>query len=84
MKNVLVAGLYISCVREFQGSVRVMPVCLAMGEAAGIGAALAAKLPSHDVHTVDVSLVRKLLCCKSSYRVFILATYIIRVGASFG
>lgn len=61
LNNVLVAGRSISCVREVQGSVRVMPVCLAMGEAAGIAAALAVNLPGNNVHTVDVSILRKRL-----------------------
>ncbi|WP_269523277.1 FAD-dependent oxidoreductase [Coraliomargarita parva] len=43
LKNVLVAGRSISCDRHVQGSVRVMPVCLAMGEAAGTAAAMAAQ-----------------------------------------
>jgi len=58
LRNVLVAGRSISCERIVQGSVRVMPVCLAMGEAAGMAAAHAASLPEHDVHSVDVSRLR--------------------------
>ena len=54
LKNVLVAGRSISCDRAVQGSVRVMPVCLAMGEAAGIAAAMA----DNDVHAVDVDKLR--------------------------
>lgn len=61
LKNVLVAGRSISCEREVQGSVRVMPVCLAMGEAAGIAAAMAVHLPGNNVHTVDISILRKRL-----------------------
>lgn len=61
LKNVLVAGRSVSCEREVQGSVRVMPVCLAMGEAAGIAAAMAVNLPGNNVHTVDVSILRKRL-----------------------
>ncbi len=41
LKNVLVAGRSISTDRDVQGSTRVMPVCLCMGEAAGLAAALA-------------------------------------------
>ncbi|MNC06341.1 FAD dependent oxidoreductase [compost metagenome] len=67
LKNVLVAGRSISCVREVQGSVRVMPVCLAMGEAAGIAAALAAQLPNHDVHTVDAQILRRRLKEEGAY-----------------
>ena len=42
VKNVIVAGRSISCDKRIQGSVRVMPVCLTMGEAAGVAAAFAA------------------------------------------
>jgi len=58
LHNVLVAGRSISCDRAVQGSVRVMPVCLAMGEAAGIAAAMGASLPERDVHAVDVEKLR--------------------------
>ncbi|WP_019911778.1 FAD-dependent oxidoreductase [Paenibacillus sp. HW567] len=67
LKNVLVAGRSISCVREVQGSVRVMPVCLAMGEAAGIAAAMAAVLPEHNVHAVDISELRRRLREEGAY-----------------
>lgn len=67
LKNVLVAGRSISCVREVQGSVRVMPVCLAMGEAAGIAAALAVNLPGYDVHAVEVSTLRRRLKEEGAY-----------------
>lgn len=60
LRNVLVAGRSISCDRIVQGSVRVMPVCLAMGEAAGLAAALAAG-SDHDVHQVDTELLRSRL-----------------------
>jgi hypothetical protein len=58
LADVLVAGRAISCDRAVQGSVRVMPVCLAMGEAAGIAAAMAAGQPQPDVHEVDVDALR--------------------------
>jgi len=58
LKNVLVAGRAISCERIVQGSVRVMPVCLAMGEAAGLAAALAARTAEPDVHAVDTADLR--------------------------
>lgn len=59
--NVLVAGRSISCERIVQGSVRVMPVCLAMGEAAGLAAALAATAPVVDVHAIDTADLRERL-----------------------
>jgi len=43
LRNVLVAGRAISCDRLMQGSVRIMPSCLAMGEAAGLAAAMAGR-----------------------------------------
>ena len=61
LRNVLVAGRSISCERIVQGSVRVMPVCLAMGEAAGLAAALAARTPGHDVHGIDTAFLRERL-----------------------
>jgi hypothetical protein len=67
LTNVLVAGRSISCEREVQGSVRVMPVCLAMGEAAGIAAAMAAGLPGCDVHAVDTTALRSRLKEEGAY-----------------
>jgi len=67
LKNVLVAGRSISCDRQVQGSVRVMPVCLAMGEAAGMAAAHAVKLPSVDVHAVDIARLRRRLREEGAY-----------------
>jgi hypothetical protein len=61
LQNVLVAGRSVSCEQIVQGSVRVMPVCLAMGEAAGIAATLASGSPDHDVHAVDTRLLRQKL-----------------------
>ncbi len=57
LKNVLVAGRPISCDRTVLGSVRVMPVCLAMGEAAGMAAAHAGN-GDGNVHDVDVKKLR--------------------------
>ncbi|MFZ4683467.1 MAG: FAD-dependent oxidoreductase, partial [Terrimicrobiaceae bacterium] len=67
LRNVLVAGRSISCDRTVQGSVRVMPVCLAMGEAAGMAAAHAARSPGHDVHEVDVPNLRRRLRAENVY-----------------
>lgn len=61
LKNVLVAGRSISCDQTVQGSVRVMPVCLMMGEAAGLAAAMAMKANKPDVHAVNTDLLRKRL-----------------------
>jgi hypothetical protein len=60
LRNVLVAGRSISCQQIVQGSVRVMPVCLVMGEAAGIAAAYAST-GNGDVHAVDIDRLRNRL-----------------------
>jgi hypothetical protein len=44
-----------------------MPVCLAMGEAAGMAAAHAAGLPTADVHKIDVQNLRKRLREEGAY-----------------
>jgi len=67
LANVLVAGRSISCEQIVQGSVRVMPVCLAMGEAAGMGAAFAARMPQSDVHKADTELMRRRLREEGAY-----------------
>jgi hypothetical protein len=67
LRNVLVAGRSISCDRMVQGSIRVMPVCMVMGEAAGIAAAHATKLPACDVHRVDVLRLRSRLQEEGGY-----------------
>jgi len=67
LKNVLVAGRSISCDRIMQGSIRVMPVCLAMGEAAGMAAAHAMVMDTVDVHSIDVNRLRKRLKEENAY-----------------
>ncbi len=42
LDNVLVAGRCVSCDRQIQGSIRVMPGCFITGQAAGVASALAA------------------------------------------
>lgn len=59
LKNVLVAGRCISSDQMMQGSVRVMPVCLVTGEAAGTAAVMA--LPGRDVHQVEPDRLRETL-----------------------
>ncbi|MEZ0295658.1 MAG: FAD-dependent oxidoreductase [Candidatus Methylacidiphilales bacterium] len=61
LENVLVAGRSISCEQIVQGSVRVMPVCLAMGEAAGLAAAIASTSHKGRVRDVDASSLRQQL-----------------------
>lgn len=67
LDNVLVAGRTVSTDRVTQGSLRVMPCCLCMGEAAGIAAAMAAKSDSLNVHTVDVQALRRRLKEEGAY-----------------
>lgn len=56
MENVLVAGRPISCDRNAFGSVRVMTHCLALGQAAGTAAALAAarRQAPHEIDVVQL------------------------------
>ncbi|MET0263811.1 MAG: FAD-dependent oxidoreductase, partial [Rariglobus sp.] len=61
LRNVLVAGRNISVERAVHGSIRVMPVCLSMGEAAGLAAALASRDDVPDVHAIDTDLLRSRL-----------------------
>lgn len=63
--NLLVAGRSISVERPVQGSIRVMPVCLAMGEAAGLAAALS--LPDGSPRHVDVAVLRDRLKACGAY-----------------
>jgi hypothetical protein len=67
LRNVLVAGRSISCERAVQGSVRVMPVCLAMGEAAGMAAAHAVAAHQSNVHAVDTVRLRSRLLEEGGY-----------------
>lgn len=68
LKNVIVAGRSISCEQIVQGSVRVMPVCLAMGEAAGAAAAQCARGDQPvDVHAVDTARLRRRLIEAGAY-----------------
>lgn len=58
--NLLVAGRSVSCDRWVQGSLRVMPVCLATGQAAGTAAAQAVRSGS-DVAGVDIAKLQRTL-----------------------
>ena len=62
LRNVLVAGRCISCDRPVQAAIRIMPVCLGTGEAAGAAAAMACNASTPDVHAVDTTaLCRRLV-----------------------
>jgi len=67
LRNVLVAGRSISCDRPVQASIRVMPVCLATGEAAGMAAAHAVQSHGGDVHAVDTARLRSRLLAEGAY-----------------
>ncbi|MBC7808330.1 MAG: FAD-dependent oxidoreductase, partial [Akkermansiaceae bacterium] len=58
VRNLLVAGRCLSADRAVQGAVRVMPVCFALGEAAGVAAALAARDTGGDLRSIDVNAVQ--------------------------
>lgn len=64
--NVITAGRSISCDRQIQGSVRVMPNCLCTGEAAGMAAAQAA-FADCNVHNVDTECLRRRLREEGAY-----------------
>lgn len=67
LDNVLVAGRSISCEQVVQGSVRIMPGCLVMGEAAGMAAAHAAALPQADTRAIDIAKLRRRLLEEGAY-----------------
>ncbi|MBR2615810.1 MAG: FAD-dependent oxidoreductase [Clostridia bacterium] len=58
--NLLVAGRCLSADSTAAGAVRVMPPCMAMGQAAGCAAAIS-QLEGTDVRKLDVSKLRKTL-----------------------
>ncbi len=58
--NLLVAGRSISATHEAQASVRIMPICCCLGEAAGTAIAIAHNT-NKNVHTVDIKALQKTL-----------------------
>lgn len=66
LTNVIVAGRSVSCDRQIQGSIRVMPNCLCMGEAAGMAAAMAAKSDGN-VHRINTERLRSRLKEEGAY-----------------
>jgi hypothetical protein len=64
-ENILAAGRNVSAEHRVQGSVRVMPVCFVMGEAAGVMAALTGK--GKDIREVDTGLLRETLKKDGAY-----------------
>ena len=67
LDNLIVAGRTISCDRVMLSSVRVMPTCLAIGEAAGIASALALREKEVNFHQVDTDRLRELLIGYGAY-----------------
>ena len=56
-ENLLVAGRCISATHQAQASIRIMPICACLGQAAGVAAATAFH-SGKTAHTVDVKAVR--------------------------
>lgn len=61
LDNVLTAGRCISSDRRSNGSLRVMPVCLVTGQAAGTAAALLAETPGFPARQLDIAKLRSQL-----------------------
>lgn len=66
VENLLVAGRSVSCDRAMQASLRVMPACFAMGQAAGTAAAMAST-GGIDVSLVDVKCLREKMAEQGAY-----------------
>ena len=58
--NLLVAGRCISCDHRAQASIRIMPICAALGEAAGIGACVSVKQKCA-AKNADITEIQKIL-----------------------
>lgn len=63
--NMLVAGRCISATHEAQASVRIMPICACMGEAAGTAIAVAKKTGT-DTHSLDTKILKETLKVNSA------------------
>lgn len=60
VSNLLAAGRCISVTHEAQASIRIMPICCTLGEAAGIGAAVAVK-SKREAYNADTDEIRRIL-----------------------
>lgn len=59
-KNLLIAGRCISATHEAQASLRIMPTCCTLGEAAGVAAAIAHS-DKQNINDIDINKLQKLL-----------------------
>lgn len=66
LDNVLLSGRCLSATHEALAAVRVMPPCFAMGEAAGVAAAWAARAGAN-VHDTDISALQQQLLAQGAY-----------------
>ena len=67
VENLLVAGRCLSADRAVQGATRVMPVCFALGEAAGIAAAFAVQDNKGLVRGVNIARLQTELRARGAY-----------------
>jgi hypothetical protein len=67
LKNVIVAGRSVSADRETQSSIRVMPPCMTMGQAAGAASALLLKQGADDFRKVDPDALRAKLKAEGAF-----------------
>jgi hypothetical protein len=61
LENILVAGRCISATSEAAGAIRMMPVCMGTGQAAGTAAALAIRNNHHELRGLNTSILREKL-----------------------
>lgn len=66
VENLLVAGRCVSATSEAAGAIRVMPPCMALGQAAGTAAALALK-NNVSVRNLDTALLKETLKKQNAY-----------------
>ena len=67
VENLLVAGRSLSADRAVQGATRVMPFCFAMGEAAGLAAALAVRKHQGRVRDIDITELQARLLAQGAW-----------------
>ena len=60
LENLLVAGRAVSADSEAAGAIRVMPPCMALGQAAGVAAAMAVSSGT-PLDSINVSVLRRRL-----------------------